>query len=154
MTESNPILHRLKGRGYRLTESRRRLLDAVRTRSEGFTAEDLVSQVTGVGRATVYRTLRLLVEQGLLCKVTLQDGTPRYALAEIGHHHHLVCARCGSVREFQQSVIERVLRDLNLPHGNAVVGHRIEVYVLCAQCRPNTAKTSTNGSQPEFHCQH
>ena len=136
MVTVEEILDRIETGGYRATASRRRLLDAMVARGDGFTAEELVAEVKGLGRATVYRTVRLLVEQGLLCKLSLQDGASRYALStRIGHHHHLVCVRCSSVQEFRQSVIERVLMDLEAAETGTVVGHRIELYVLCPSCQ-------------------
>ena len=136
MVTVEEILDRIETGGRRATTSRRRLLGAMVARGDGFTAEELVAEVKGLGRATVYRTVRLLVEQGLLCKLSLLDGAPRYALStRIGHHHHLVCVRCGSVQEFRQSVIERVLMDLEATETGTVVGHRIELYVLCPSCQ-------------------
>ncbi len=136
MTTVEEILDRIETGGHRATESRRRVLDAVVALGDGFTAEELVAGVPGLGRATVYRTVRLLVDQGVLCKLTLQDGTPRYSLStKVGHHHHLVCLRCGGVREFRQSVIERMLGELEAGEVGTVMGHRVEVYVLCPVCQ-------------------
>ena len=136
MVTTEEILDKIETGGHRATSSRRRLLDAVMARGEGFTAEELVAEVSGMGRATVYRTIRLLVQQGLLCKLSLQDGAPRYALStRPGHHHHIVCVRCGTVQEFRQSVVERVLMDLEATETGNIVGHRIEVYVLCPSCQ-------------------
>ena len=53
-------------------------------------------------------TIKLLVEQGLLCKISLPDGSPRYMLTMSGHHHHLVCVSCGLVSEFHESEIEQL----------------------------------------------
>lgn len=139
MFTTEDLLHKIEDSGYRPTASRQRILDAMVAQAEGFTAEELVAQVQGLGRATVYRTLRLLIEQGLLCKLALQDGAPRYTLSQVGHHHHMVCVRCGTVRDFRQSIIERVLKDLETTSGGSVVGHRIEVYVLCPACQSREA---------------
>ena len=139
MFTAEDLLHKIEDSGYRPTASRQRILDALVAQAEGFTAEELVAQVQGLGRATVYRTLRLLIGQGLLCKLALQDGAPRYILSQMGHHHHMVCVRCGAVRDFRQSIIERVLKDLEATDGGSVVGHRIEVYVLCPVCQSREA---------------
>ena len=134
MTTSQEILDRLEDFGYRQTESRRRLLDVLVDQGDGFTAEDLVGRVKGIGRATVYRTIRLLVKQGLVCKLALHEGAPRYVLSKVGHHHHTVCVRCGAVKEFRRSVIEHILAELEDSQAGRVVGHRIEVYVTCDKC--------------------
>ena len=129
------ILHKLEDSGYKLTGSRLSLLDKLLTYNDGFTAEELVSQAREAGRATVYRTIRLLVEQGLLCKLAMDSGAPRYTLSGMAHHHHVVCVSCGAVRDFRQTVIERALKSMEEDVGDTVVGHRIEVYVLCASCK-------------------
>lgn len=139
MFTTEDLLHKIEDSGYRPTASRQRILDAMVAQAEGFTAEELVARVQGLGRATVYRTLRLLIEQGLLCKLALQDGAPRYTLSQVGHHHHMVCVRCGAVKDFRQSIIERVMKDLEATSGGSVVGHRIEVYVLCPACQSREA---------------
>ena len=170
MTLRENILHRLEDSGYRLTGSRLQLLDTLLTHVEGFTAEELVSEAQGApssesaslrgrepsgrigrtGRATVYRTIRLLVDQGVLCKLAMDSGAPRYTLSGMAHHHHLVCVACGGVREFRETVIERALRHLE-EDGDEIVGHRIEVYVLCPTC--NAAGTKVNSIKAQ-HSEH
>ena len=146
MTTSQELLNKLEDEGYHVTRSRRQILDAMLDRRDGFTTEELVAAVKGVGRATVYRTIRLLVGQGIVCKLSLEDGAPRYTLSEMGHHHHLVCVRCGSVREFHKSVIERVLMELEVTDAGVVIGHRIEVYVLCPSCQDAVTEERLTGA--------
>ncbi|MSQ22378.1 MAG: transcriptional repressor [Dehalococcoidia bacterium] len=137
MVTTKEILDTIESGGHRPTASRRRVLDAVVARGDGFTAEELVAEVKGLGRATIYRTVRLLLKEGLLCKLSLQDGAPRYTLFHrLGHHHHLVCVGCGVVQEFRQSVIEQMLMNLEASGTGTIMGHRIEVYVLCPACLP------------------
>jgi len=143
---SEELLGKLEEEGYHATRSRRQVLDAMLARRGGFTPEELVTAVSGVGRATVYRTIRLLLDQGLVCKLSLEDGAPRYTLAQMGHHHHLVCVRCGTVREFHRSVIERVLTELETPDAGVVMGHRIEVYVLCPTCQSSAEAPDAAGN--------
>ncbi len=125
----------IERQGYRLTAPRLRVLDSIADRDANFTAEEVCADVPKVGRATVFRTLKLLVERGLLCKMTLQDGSPRYSFPMSGHHHHLVCVSCGSVTEFRESEIEQLLSQLEVSKAGTIVGHRIEVYVVCPTCQ-------------------
>ena len=129
------LVEKLEQHGYKLTMPRLKVLASVVGRDNNFTAEEICAELPGIGRATVYRTLKLLVENGLLCKLTLQDGSPRYSFSETGHHHHLVCVSCGSVKVFRQSMIEQVLSQLESSDNGTLVGHRIEVYVLCPTCQ-------------------
>ena len=136
------LIKAIEDRGYRLTAPRMRVLASVGGMSGNFTAEEICADVVRVGRATVYRTLKLLVESGLVCKLTLQDGSQRYSFAMTGHQHHLVCITCGAIKEFRQSMIEHVLSQIEAPEAGVVVGHRIEVYVLCPSCQNKSGKLS------------
>lgn len=149
MTLRGSIIQKLEDNGYRITGSRVKLVDSLIRHEEGFTAEELVSEVQEAGRATVYRTIRLLVDQGVLCKLAMDSGAPRYTVSGMAHHHHLICVHCGSVREFRQTVIERALKSMEDEAGDTVVGHRIEVFVLCAACR--AAGTKVDSIRADHH---
>ncbi len=124
----------LEDRGHRNTASRRAVVDVLRRKDEGFTAEEVSEDLPGVGRATVYRTIRLLLDAGVLCKLSLPDGAPKYSLSPIEHHHHTVCVRCGTVDTFRDTTMERLLRAIGSDVSGEIVGHRIEVYVTCESC--------------------
>ena len=127
------LLERLEDSGYRLTGPRRRVCELLAERPEGVTAEELVLLARGIGRATVYRNIQLLVQEGLLCKLA-EHGTPRYAPARASHHHHVVCVSCGQVKEFRDPALERALQKVEVPHVGKLVGHHVEIDVLCAGC--------------------
>ena len=132
-TLPDPILT-LEDQGYRVTMPRRNVIAALISKSEGFTVEQICGEVPSVGRATVYRTIKLLLEHGILCKLTTMDGTPMYSLARAEHHHHIVCVQCGAVSEFRDASIERLLRNIGSRIHGEVMGHRIEFYVRCYKC--------------------
>ena len=133
--DSQTLIDAIGGRRYRITHPRRRVIASIAEKDTNFTAEELHAELNGVGRATVYRTIKLLVEQGLLCKISLPDGSPRYMLTMSGHHHHLVCVSCSLVSEFHESEIEQLLSEWEASGKGTVVGHRIEVYVVCTACQ-------------------
>ena len=120
--------------GHRVTETRRAVLWALAARPDGFTIEDLCGSVRPVGRATVYRTVRLLVDRGLVCKLALRDTAPWYSLALAGHHHHAVCVQCGTVVDFRQCRVDDILQRIETATGGQVLSHRLEVYLLCSAC--------------------
>ena len=128
------LLAAIEDRGMRLTGPRRKVARAIEAQDEAFTTERLAAGVAGVGRATVYRTVKLLVEAGALCKLAMPDGAPKYSLARVGHHHHTVCVKCGKVSDFRDSTVERMLRSLSKEVDGEIVGHRVEVYVACSDC--------------------
>ncbi len=128
------LIATLEDSGFRLTAPRRVVARSIEQQADAFTAEDLCESCPGVGRATVYRTIKLLVEAGALCKLAMPDGAPKYSLARVGHHHHTVCVRCGKVGDFRHSTVERMLRSLGKEVDGQIVGHRMEVYIDCADC--------------------
>lgn len=135
----NELVERLEDSGYRLTGPRRRICQLLAERSAGVTAEELVLLAKGIGRATVYRNIRLLVQAGLLCKLA-EHGTPRYALDRASHHHHVVCVSCGQVQEFRDPGLERALQKVLIPAVGTVVGHHLEIDVLCGGCEAEAPK--------------
>ena len=124
----------LEDRGYRSTAPRRAIIRILERKQEGFTAEDIGNELPGVGRATIFRTLKLLVEVGVICRLNLMDGAPRYSLSRVEHHHHTVCVRCGNVGEFRAATVERLMRAIGDDIPGDIVGHRIELYITCDGC--------------------
>lgn len=129
----------LEDAGCRVTGPRLRLVDHLTDRASSFTAAEVSMAVPDVGRATVYRTIKLLLDAGALCKMTLPNGTPRYSVAETHHHHHLVCVSCGRIQEFRHAAVERLVRGLKAAVPGRLVGHRIELYMTCQNCLAPTA---------------
>jgi Fe2+ or Zn2+ uptake regulation protein len=130
------LLEKLRLRGQRITGSRRRVLEALADADEHFTVEGLARRLTGVGRATVFRTVRLLLDQGLLCRVLLEDGSVRYRLSRrSAHHHHLICVECGDVQDFVECDLGRLSRELTRRTDYEINGHRLEMYGRCPACQ-------------------
>lgn len=89
-----------------------------------------------IGLVSVYRTLDLLSELDLVRRVHGQDGCHGYVLASPGHHHHLICRKCGKAVEFTGSddlsdFIERIEKKT----GFAIDEHILQLYGLCPQCQ-------------------
>ncbi len=139
------ILAALENQGYRSTLPRREIIESLDGRSEGFTAEDLVRDLPHIGRATVFRTIKLLLEAGIICKLSMINGEPRYALAHAEHHHHTICVSCSSVGEFHAGTIERFLRLIGSEVGGSIIGHRIELYINCAECERREIAVPSSG---------
>jgi Fur family ferric uptake transcriptional regulator len=121
--------------GRRLTGPRRELLSVIGGLGGHFTAEQLAVAAPGVGRATVFRTLRLLQDVGAICQVVAPDGALEYRVTAVGHHHHLVCAECGAVDDFSGCDISDLLAELAMRTGYEIGAHRLEVYGRCAACQ-------------------
>jgi len=129
------LIAAIEQRGHRMTTPRRRIADAIDRKHGSFTVESIGAEVPDIGRATVFRTIKLLVEAGAVCKLSMPDGAPVYNLTEVEHHHHhVVCAECGAVDVFEDAAIERLLRAVGRRIPGTVLGHRMEFYVTCQAC--------------------
>ncbi len=128
------LITALEDRGLRKTAARAAVTSRIETAGKAFTAEQLCIDLPQVGRATVYRTIRHLVDAGALCKLQILDGAPMYSIARVEHHHHKICSRCGAVGEFQHSTVERVMRSLEKEIDGDIIGHRMEIFITCSQC--------------------
>ena len=129
----------LEDLGFRLTSPRRRVADLLSGKDAAFGAEEVNAELPGVGRATVYRTIKLLVGAGVLCKTVMLDGAPRYSFDEARHHHHVICTLCGRVEEFRKPAVERLLREMAAEVPGHLLGHRVELYVICTDCLETTS---------------
>ena len=134
------VVQRLDEQRYRITPSRLAVVTAVLHRRGHFSVDDILSQVPEVGRATVFRTIKLLSEIGILCRILLEDGSLRYRVSRRqDHHHHLVCVSCASVQELDACIAPDVLDDLARTTGYEIEGHWLEFFGRCAACRNSAA---------------
>ena len=95
-----------------------------------------------VGKATIYRTLELLLKAGLLQEHDFGEGFHRYEpLVAQGHHEHLICSGCGRVVEFSSERLERMNQLIAEEHGFRHHHHRLEIHGLCRECQGRDAAT-------------
>ena len=134
------MLAQLGTEGRRRTGARAIVIAAALRRTQPFTAQELVSELArrGVGRATVFRTLELLVEREVLSRIHgIEQGSRcvRYTACAPSHHHHLTCRGCGRVEEIRATGLEARIARLARDHGYEALEHGLEIAGLCADCR-------------------
>lgn len=135
----------LKGQGLKLTPQRRRVFERVFATHEHFSAETLCAWIRGesadVSRATVYRTLALLVEGGFLESLDVGQGELLYEHV-LGHRHHdhLVCLACGKIEEFSDERIEAFQREAAEKKGFTLEYHNLRLFGTCASCGKKKAR--------------
>ena len=134
VTATDETTAKLAGIGHRVTATRRAVLDAMSASQRPFTIEEICEAAPGVGRATVFRTVKLLQESEVLCRVLLEDGSIRYQLSRSGHHHHLVCSYCGSVQEFAEPRLDALIQQVARDNRFNLEGHSLDLYGQCATC--------------------
>lgn len=135
---TGPDLHTtLRAKGYRITPQRQLVLDAVTVLEHG-TPDEICAQVqraaTGVNLSTVYRTLELLEELGLVTHTHLGHGAPTYHAAGAIDHLHLVCRDCGAVIETDVRLADTLVRRLADRHGFETDVAHFAVYGRCKGC--------------------
>lgn len=144
--EIDKLKNNLKEKGYKLTPQRRAVLDII-IKNEGkhLTVEELYDQVKidcpEIGLATVYRTVLLLDELKVVCKLDLNDGCSRYELVhetENHQHHHLVCTNCGKVTEVEGDLLETLENTIEEKYDFMIKNHSVKFFGLCKDCRNNT----------------
>jgi Fur family ferric uptake transcriptional regulator len=132
--------------GIRVTRQRARVLEALRAEPNDATAQDIYESLRKgrerIGLATVYRTLALLSEQGIVDVLMHHPGEVCYRLCGQGHHHHLTCTGCHEVIELGDCELEPWLAGLGGAHGFTVTSHAVEVAGICADCEKAAAAAS------------
>lgn len=138
-----PLERGLHQDGRRLTPQRRRVLNLFERIGSGshLSAEDvhqhLLEADARVSLATIYRTLRLLVDMGFLQELELTEGGRRFELCSGDHrdHHHLVCIRCGRTEEFESTPVIEAGREAAQSHGFELIESSLNVRAICPDCR-------------------
>ena len=128
----------LRARGYRVTPQRHLVLEAV-ARLDHATPEEIGAQVQqtarGVNISTIYRTLELLEQEGLLTRTHFHDRVAKWHRAEESKHHHLICERCGQVVEIPSCEVEEWASGVAKRRGFVATGHQADIFGLCATCK-------------------
>ena len=145
-------MHDLHQDGRRLTKQRRKILDLFETIGSGMhlSAEDvhhkLLEANKRVSLATVYRTLRLLVQMGFLHELELSEGGHRFELSsdEIPDHHHMVCVRCGRTEEFENDLVLQAGREAADNIGFELIESTLNVRALCPDCQEKGSEKKRN----------
>ena len=134
--------HRLETRGVRLTPQRRAVLEVLAEHPDHhFSAHQLYERARrrapALGLATVYRTLLLFEQAGVVSRLNVGEEEDRFEFGlEGGHyHHHLVCLGCGRILEFKEDLLEELERRIEAETGFRVVDHSLHFTGYCARCR-------------------
>lgn len=133
--------------GLRQTKQRRVILDAMLMVGAHADAETIGKQArkldSSIGLATVYRTLQLMTEAGILAERNFTKDRSIFEIVDDDdeHHDHLICKQCGTIVEFFDDEIEKLQERIAVRHGFSLLDHRMELYGECPNCqRKNTFK--------------
>ena len=123
---------RCESAGLRMTDQRRIIAKTLQNSSDHPDVEQLYSRAVikdpGISIATVYRTVKLFEEAGILDRVEFNDGRSRYEDAERDHHDHLIDLQTGEILEFFDNEIEKLQEKISEKFGYKLLGHKLELY--------------------------
>ncbi len=138
---------RFRGCGYRITVGREAILAVLAAADKHLSAEDIYLRAhpryPQIGLTTVYRTLDILAQMGLILKHDFGDGRARYELAQgptSNHHHHLVCTGCNRVIDYtdfikdEVELLKRTQNGLSKKYNFRITNHEIQFFGLCERC--------------------
>jgi len=143
---ANPhvVLHAyIDKQGLKSSKQRDLIVDVFFKEGGHLTVDELLVRVReqdhGVSQATVYRTMRLLVDCGLATARNFQAGQTRYEHQDFpgSHHDHLICQKCGLIIEFIDEQIESLQEAVANRHGYSLLDHKMELYGICSDCQKN-----------------
>lgn len=155
MSVNSPYLHLfrryLRQQGLPVTQQREVIADVVFSSQGHLSVEEIEARLRErgerIGKATIYRTMEILVRSGLVEDHDFGDGFKRYEhlFGQRPVHEHLICTHCRSVTEFQRPEIERIQEEVAAEHGFLAQRHRLEIYGLCAECREAGVEPTYDG---------
>ena len=138
MEEEKKLLDILREKGHRLTPQRMMVLEAIEASHDHISAEEIhaVASVKYpyMNISTVYRTLELLKELGLVTETDLAGGRFLYHPAKNAHHHHLVCRKCGQVTDIDVSLFQSLKDDLADQYGFNAEFEHMAIFGICKNC--------------------
>jgi Fur family transcriptional regulator, ferric uptake regulator len=141
----------LEDAGLRATRQRLAILRSVPSEGRPVTAQDLYARLRhskgSPGLATVYRTLRSLADAGVLRTFTAGEGESAYRRCEPGHHHHLICDRCGRVLDIPSCEVEEWASAVAARRGFTASRHQADIFGLCPTCQASSR--GRRSSSPE-----
>ena len=133
------MLATLNAKGFRVTEPRKAVLDVLAEGHQHLSHAEILERARAkypdLSRATVYRTLELLVEGGMVHATFMGDANQRFIVPVAGHHHHLVCHQCGDVQDFNECHFGPALTTVSQQMGFTIDSHLVELYGRCANCQ-------------------
>ena len=129
---TDTIIDRCESKGLRMTEQRRIIADVLQAATDHPDVEELYNRAAArdadISIATVYRTVKLFEESGIIDKLEFGDGRARYEDADRDHHDHLIDMATGEVIEFVDPDIEALQEKIAARLGYRLKGHRLELY--------------------------
>ena len=130
----------VRSKGLRNTPEREQVIKAILSIQDHFDVDELYLRLKKdnekISKATIYRTIPLLIQSGLIQEAYFEDGHMHYEhIYGHEHHCHLRCLNCGRVVEFADEAAKSVEKKVQERYGFVVTGHKLDVYGYCPKCK-------------------
>ena len=139
MPHCHTFLAALREKGYRITPQREIVIEVIAHSGRHMSADEVLEEAhkraKSLNRATIYRTLEMLVDEGLASRADLGGGRVVYATGEHGPHLHLVCRHCGRVLEVDEAPVEPLLEKLRTSYGFDCRPKHFAIHGVCRECQ-------------------
>ena len=130
---------KLRARGFRMTPQRMAIIHALHNEGTHLSPTGVFARVKetlpGLTEATVYRTLEFLAENGLARSAHMGNGKLVYEIAQEGHHHHLICRKCGGEVQIEHTTFEKLYAELEASSGFRSIDSHVTFFGVCPTCQ-------------------
>ncbi len=134
-----PVVTAIQRAGQRITPQRMAIAEVLARSPKQASAQELYDRVRRkhpyIGRATVFRSLDMLVQSGLAQRLERPGHVSAYVWCEPGHHHHLICTACGNVEELDEKAVAPLAEAIVRARGFRVDHAALDFYGTCRACR-------------------
>ena len=151
MDNKERYLEIFRKNGYKLTTQRRVIFEVLYEDScKHPSPEEIYDRVKDkypeIGLATIYRTLQLMEDLGIVYKMNFNDGLSRYelCLSNAHQHHHLICMQCGRVEEVEIDLLEGLEASIEENKGFQITDHSVKFFGICKSCQKSRSNKKEN----------
>lgn len=137
----------MRGRGLRITAPREAVMDVLYRKSTHMSAKEIYGEVLKIepsaGLTTVYRTLEMLADMGIVSRVEIGDKTTRYEIkddsAGTAHHHHIICTNCRKVIDYSDfsdeevELFSKMTKNIEKKFNIKITGHNVQFFGICLE---------------------
>lgn len=139
----NLLNEKLKEKGLKFTNQRKDIYDFfLKNQDKHMSAEEILSEIekvnSEIGLATIYRTLQLFTDTGIIVKHDFDDGRSRYELKtdnDVHNHHHLICQVCGKIIEVNMDLMDELEKEIEDEYDFEITNHIVKLYGHCKDCK-------------------
>jgi Fur family ferric uptake transcriptional regulator len=139
------VAERFRRSSHKMTGARQAIIEILRSSKHPMSSKEIFAKLPkgNCDLATIYRSMHLLEDMGMVKRFEFGDGVARFELlaeGDDGHHHHLICTRCSKILEIEQCFPAELERQIADKHGFKLVTHKLEFFGVCPGCHSGDSR--------------